>query len=191
MEVELLQGWCRWKGVSVCRGLIILGIPEDCSKAEFQGSLQANLRPTSHFTVLGKVFREENNATAALVELDQKVSYALVPREILGTGGGGAGTWSLCPLAPARSFVVVFSIYWSNKIRGQGVAKEMWAVAAVSTVACDADVLAVAREHVRGGVNFGARRRMGVELKGTLEGRRGGVGGGEDREESEDAAGCL
>ena len=28
--------------------------------------------------VLGKVFREEDNATAVLVELDQEVNYALV-----------------------------------------------------------------------------------------------------------------
>lgn len=57
-------------GVSVHRGLLILGIPEDCSEAEFQGSLQAALWPMAHITVLGKVFREENNATVALVELD-------------------------------------------------------------------------------------------------------------------------
>ncbi|CAO2621540.1 Paraneoplastic antigen-like protein 6A [Lemmus lemmus] len=87
MAVEMLQDWCRWMGVSARRGLLILGIPEDCSEAEFQGSLQAALWPMGHFTVLGKVFREEDNATAALVELDQEVNYALVPREILGTGG--------------------------------------------------------------------------------------------------------
>lgn len=128
MAVEMLQGWCRWMGVSVCRGLLILGIPEDCSEAEFQGSLQATLRPMGHFTVLGKVFREEDNATAALVELDQEVNYALVPREILGTGGrgGGAGTWSLCPLAPVRSFMVVFSTSWSNKVRQWTVYLETW-----------------------------------------------------------------
>lgn len=85
----MLQGWCRWMGVSVCMGLLILGIPEDCSETEFQGFLQATLRSMGHFIVLGKVFREEDNATAVLVELDQEVNYALVPREILGTGGGG------------------------------------------------------------------------------------------------------
>ncbi|CAO2621448.1 Paraneoplastic antigen-like protein 6A [Lemmus lemmus] len=87
MAVEMLQDWCRWMGVSARRGLLILGILEDCSEAEFQGSLQAALWPMGHFTVLGKVFREEDNAIVALVELDQEVNYALVPREILGTGG--------------------------------------------------------------------------------------------------------
>lgn len=122
----MLQGWCRWMGVSVCMGLLILGIPEDCSETEFQGFLQATLRSMGHFIVLGKVFREEDNATAVLVELDQEVNYALVPREILGTGGGGAGTWSLCTLAPARSFMVVFSTSWSNKVRQWTVYLETW-----------------------------------------------------------------
>lgn len=83
----MLQDWCRWMGVSTRRGLLILGIPEDCDEAEIQESLEAVLWPMGHFTVLGKVFREEDNATAALVELDREVNYALVPREIPGTGG--------------------------------------------------------------------------------------------------------
>ncbi|XP_030875730.1 paraneoplastic antigen-like protein 6A [Leptonychotes weddellii] len=87
MAVTMLQDWCRWMGVSARRGLLILGIPEDCDEAELQESLEAALWPMGHFTVLGKVFREEDNATAALVELDREVNYALVPREIPGTGG--------------------------------------------------------------------------------------------------------
>ncbi|XP_058569237.1 paraneoplastic antigen-like protein 6B [Neofelis nebulosa] len=87
MAVTLLRDWCRWMGISARRGLLILGIPEDCDEAELQESLEAALWPMGHFTVLGKVFREEDNATAALVELDREVNYALVPREILGTGG--------------------------------------------------------------------------------------------------------
>ncbi|XP_073744011.1 paraneoplastic antigen-like protein 6B [Callorhinus ursinus] len=87
MAVTMLQDWCRWMGVSARRGLLILGIPEDCDEAELQESLEAALWPVGHFTVLGKVFREEDDATAALVELDREVNYALVPREIPGTGG--------------------------------------------------------------------------------------------------------
>lgn len=87
MAVTMLQDWCRWMGVSARRGLLILGIPEDCDEAELQECLEAALWPMGHFTVLGKVFREEDNATAALVELDREVNYALVPREIPGTGG--------------------------------------------------------------------------------------------------------
>uniref|UniRef100_A0A2K6KDD0 PNMA family member 6A n=1 Tax=Rhinopithecus bieti TaxID=61621 RepID=A0A2K6KDD0_RHIBE len=82
MAVTMLQDWCRWMGVNARRGLLILGIPEDCDDAEFQESLEAALWPMGHFTVLGKVFREEHNATAALVELDREVNYALVPREV-------------------------------------------------------------------------------------------------------------
>ncbi|XP_048192625.1 paraneoplastic antigen-like protein 6B [Perognathus longimembris pacificus] len=87
MAVAMLQDWCRWMGVSARRGLLILGIPEDCDEGEFQESLEAALWPVGHFTVLGKVFREEDNATAALLELDREVNCALVPREIPGTGG--------------------------------------------------------------------------------------------------------
>ncbi|XP_027951854.1 paraneoplastic antigen-like protein 6B [Eumetopias jubatus] len=87
MAVTMLQDWCRWMGVSARRGLLVLGIPEDCDEAELQESLEAALWPMGHFTVLGKVFREEDDATAALVELDREVNYALVPREIPGTGG--------------------------------------------------------------------------------------------------------
>ncbi|XP_023105517.2 paraneoplastic antigen-like protein 6B [Felis catus] len=87
MAVTMLRDWCRWMGISARRGLLILGIPEDCDEAELQESLEAALWPMGHFTVLGKVFREEDNATAALVELDREVNYALVPREIPGTGG--------------------------------------------------------------------------------------------------------
>uniref|UniRef100_A0A2K6BAY0 PNMA family member 6A n=1 Tax=Macaca nemestrina TaxID=9545 RepID=A0A2K6BAY0_MACNE len=59
MAVKMLQDWCRWMGVNARSGLLILGIPEDCDDAEFQESLEAALWPMGHFTVLGKVFREE------------------------------------------------------------------------------------------------------------------------------------
>ncbi|XP_008050022.1 paraneoplastic antigen-like protein 6A, partial [Carlito syrichta] len=87
MAVTMLQDWCRWMGVSPRRALLVLGVPEDCDDAEFQESLEAALWPLGHITVLGKVFREEDRATAALVGLDREVDYALVPREIPGAGG--------------------------------------------------------------------------------------------------------
>lgn len=86
MEVTMLQDWCRWMGISARRGLLILGIPEDCDEDELQESLEASLWEMGQFEVLGKVFREEDNASAALVELDRDVNYALVPREIPGIG---------------------------------------------------------------------------------------------------------
>ncbi|XP_037677708.1 paraneoplastic antigen-like protein 6A [Choloepus didactylus] len=87
MAVTMLRDWCRWMGVSARRALLVLGIPEDCDEAEVQDSLEAALWPVGHFAVLGKVFREEDHATAVLVELDQEVNYALVPREIPGNRG--------------------------------------------------------------------------------------------------------
>ncbi|XP_077002149.1 paraneoplastic antigen-like protein 6A [Tamandua tetradactyla] len=87
MAVTMLRDWCRWMGVSARRALLVLGIPEGCDEGEVQDSLEAALWPMGHFAVLGKVFREEDHATAVLVELDQEVNYALVPREIPGNGG--------------------------------------------------------------------------------------------------------
>lgn len=82
----MLQDWCRWMGISVRRGLLILGIPEDCDEDQLHECLEASLWQMGHFEVLGKVFREEDNASAALVELDREVNYAVVPREIPGIG---------------------------------------------------------------------------------------------------------
>ncbi|XP_006900053.1 PREDICTED: paraneoplastic antigen-like protein 6B-like [Elephantulus edwardii] len=87
MAVAMLRDWCRWMGVSARRGLLVLGIPEDCEEAEVHQALEAALWPLGRFSVLGRVFREEENAAAALVELAQEVDYALVPREVPGSGG--------------------------------------------------------------------------------------------------------
>ncbi|XP_041503548.1 paraneoplastic antigen-like protein 6B [Microtus oregoni] len=117
MAVEMLQDWCRWMGVSARRNLLILGILEDCSEAEFQGSLQAALWPMGHFTVLGKVFREEDNATAALVELDQEVNYALVPREILGNGG----PWNVVLVPSCSSKELLYRVFHFLEQQGKTV----------------------------------------------------------------------
>uniref|UniRef100_A0A2K6S3P5 PNMA family member 6A n=1 Tax=Saimiri boliviensis boliviensis TaxID=39432 RepID=A0A2K6S3P5_SAIBB len=87
MVTPTLQAWRSWMGVNARRGLLILGIPEDCDDGEFQESLEAALWPMGHFTVLGKVFREEDKAITALVGLKGDVNYVLVPREVPGTGG--------------------------------------------------------------------------------------------------------
>ncbi|XP_004715688.1 paraneoplastic antigen-like protein 6B [Echinops telfairi] len=87
MAVAMLRDWCRWMGVSARRGLLVLGIPEDCEEAEVHEALEAALWPLGRFSVLGRVFREEENAAVALVELAQEVDYALVPREVPGSGG--------------------------------------------------------------------------------------------------------
>ncbi|XP_066106229.1 paraneoplastic antigen-like protein 6A [Saccopteryx bilineata] len=87
MAVTLLQDWCKWMGTSTRRALLILGIPEDCEEDALHESLEDALEPMGSFTVLGKVFREEDNATAALVKLYRDIDYALVPREIQGIGG--------------------------------------------------------------------------------------------------------
>ncbi|XP_036268985.1 paraneoplastic antigen-like protein 6A [Pipistrellus kuhlii] len=86
MDVEMLRDWCRWMGISARRGLLILGIPEDCDDDQLQECLEGSLLEMGQFEVLGRVFREEDDANAALVELDREVNYALVPREIPGIG---------------------------------------------------------------------------------------------------------
>ncbi|XP_006877278.1 PREDICTED: paraneoplastic antigen-like protein 6B-like [Chrysochloris asiatica] len=87
MAVAMLRDWCRWMGVSPRRGLLVVGIPEECEDAEVHEALEAALWPLGRFSVLGRVFREEENAAAALVELAQDVDHAQVPREIQGSGG--------------------------------------------------------------------------------------------------------
>ncbi|XP_073918782.1 paraneoplastic antigen-like protein 6B [Castor canadensis] len=117
MAVTMLQDWCRWMGVSARRGLLILGIPEDCDEAEVQESLEAALWPMGHFTVLGKVFREVDNATAALVELDREVNYALVPREIPGTGG----PWNVVFVPPCSGEEFLGHVFHYLEQQGQTV----------------------------------------------------------------------
>ncbi|CAK6450116.1 unnamed protein product [Pipistrellus nathusii] len=86
MDVEMLRDWCRWMNVSFRRSLLILGIPEDCTDDQLQQCLEGSLSQMGKFEVLGRVFREEDDAIAALVNLKQEVNYALVPREIPGIG---------------------------------------------------------------------------------------------------------
>lgn len=85
-EVGMLRDWCRWMGFNVRKALLILGIPEDCDHDQMQECLEGSLWVMGRFEVVGRVFREEDDAYAALVELEQEVNYAVVPREIPGIG---------------------------------------------------------------------------------------------------------
>uniref|UniRef100_A0A2K5LLW5 PNMA family member 6A n=1 Tax=Cercocebus atys TaxID=9531 RepID=A0A2K5LLW5_CERAT len=104
MAVKMLQDWCS--------GLLILGIPEDCDDAEFQESLEAALWPMGHFTVLGKVFREEPPRPWS-------INYALVPREVPGTGG----PWNVVfvPCCSGEKFLGLGRVFHFPEQQGQMV----------------------------------------------------------------------
>uniref|UniRef100_A0A2K5YP94 PNMA family member 6A n=1 Tax=Mandrillus leucophaeus TaxID=9568 RepID=A0A2K5YP94_MANLE len=112
MAVKMLQDWCRWMGVNARSGLLILGIPEDCDDAEFQESLEAALWPMGHFTVLGKVFREEPPRPWS-------INYALVPREVPGTGG----PWNVVfvPCCSGEKFLGLGRVFHFPEQQGQMV----------------------------------------------------------------------
>nr|XP_044995957.1 paraneoplastic antigen-like protein 6A [Jaculus jaculus]XP_044995958.1 paraneoplastic antigen-like protein 6A [Jaculus jaculus] len=132
MALTMLEDWCRWMGVSARRGLLILGVPEDCDETEFRESLDAALWPMGHFTVLGKAFREEDNANAVLVELDQEVDYALVPREIPGTGG----PWNVVCVPHCAGEELLSPAFHSPEQQGQTMESEAGALSSGQPGGC-------------------------------------------------------
>lgn len=87
MPLTLLQDWCRGEHLNTQRSMLILGIPEDCGENEFKETLQEALRHLGTYRIIGRMFRRKENAQAFLLELDQDIDYALIPREIPGKGG--------------------------------------------------------------------------------------------------------
>ncbi|XP_057575315.1 paraneoplastic antigen-like protein 5 [Hippopotamus amphibius kiboko] len=87
MAVTLLEVWCKGMDVDPRKALLIVGIPMDCSEAEIKETLKAGLRPLCAYKVLGRIFRKEDNAKAALIELADTVNYATIPSQIPGKGG--------------------------------------------------------------------------------------------------------
>lgn len=85
-ELGMLRDWCRWMGINPRKSVLILGIPEDCEDDQMQECLEGSLLQMGRFEVLGRMYREEDDAFAALVELNREVDYAVVPREIPGIG---------------------------------------------------------------------------------------------------------
>ncbi|XP_008072025.1 paraneoplastic antigen Ma3 [Carlito syrichta] len=87
MPLVLLQNWCRGEHLDIQRCILVLGIPEDCGDDEVGETLQEALRDLGRYRLIGRMFRREENAQAFLLELEQDVDYALVPKEIAGMGG--------------------------------------------------------------------------------------------------------
>ncbi|XP_077001274.1 paraneoplastic antigen-like protein 5 [Tamandua tetradactyla] len=87
MAVTLLEDWSKGMDLDPKKALLIVGIPLDCSESEIKETLQAGLQPLCSYTVLGRMFRREDNAKAVFVELTDTINYALIPSQIPGKGG--------------------------------------------------------------------------------------------------------
>ncbi|XP_007957141.1 paraneoplastic antigen-like protein 5 [Orycteropus afer afer] len=87
MAVNLLQDWCKGVDLDPRKALLIVGIPTECSEEEIRETIKANLEPLCSYTVLGQIFRKEDNAKAVFVQLTEPVNYAVMPTHILGRGG--------------------------------------------------------------------------------------------------------
>ncbi|GAB1291618.1 Paraneoplastic antigen-like protein 8A [Apodemus speciosus] len=84
---NLLEDWCRGMGVDIHRSLLVTGIPEHCSHAEIEETLNGVLLPLGTYRVLNKMFLRQENAKAALVEVSEGVNLSSIPREFPGRGG--------------------------------------------------------------------------------------------------------
>ncbi|XP_045394736.1 paraneoplastic antigen Ma6F-like [Lemur catta] len=121
MAMATLQDWCRCLGVNAQRSLLILGIPDDCREDEFQEAVQAALWPLGRYRVLGKVFRKELGARAALVEFADYLNPSVIPRQIPGKGG----PWTVIFLPQAHDADLQDRPDFPARPQGQAVAR--WA----------------------------------------------------------------
>ncbi|XP_059987844.1 LOW QUALITY PROTEIN: paraneoplastic antigen-like protein 8C [Lagenorhynchus albirostris] len=86
-DIALLEHGCKAFEVDSYKSLMILGIPENCNREEFEEIIQASLKPLGKFKVAGKAFVEEERSKAVIIRLAEDISYAVIPREIKGKGG--------------------------------------------------------------------------------------------------------
>lgn len=87
MTLRLLGDWCRGMDMNPRKALLIAGIPQTCNVPEMEGALRAGLAPLGESTLLGRMFRRDENRNVVLIGLTAEPSYALVPKEIPGKGG--------------------------------------------------------------------------------------------------------
>lgn len=85
--MNLLEDWCRGMGMDIHRSLLVTGIPEQCSHAEIEETLNGILLPLGTYRVLNKIFLRQENVKAALVEVSEGVNLSTIPREFPGRGG--------------------------------------------------------------------------------------------------------
>ncbi|XP_005361091.1 paraneoplastic antigen-like protein 8A [Microtus ochrogaster] len=86
MAMSLLEDWCRGMGLDIHRSLLVTGIPEHCSHAEIEETLNGVLLPLGTYRVVNKIFLRQENVKAALVEVSEGVNLSSVPREFPGKG---------------------------------------------------------------------------------------------------------
>ncbi|XP_076783494.1 paraneoplastic antigen-like protein 8A [Arvicanthis niloticus] len=87
VAMNLLEDWCRGMGLDIHRSLLVTGIPEHCSHAEIEETLNGVLLPLGTYRVLNKIFLRQENVKAALVEVSEGVNLSSIPREFPGRGG--------------------------------------------------------------------------------------------------------
>ncbi|XP_021075286.2 LOW QUALITY PROTEIN: paraneoplastic antigen-like protein 8A [Mus pahari] len=98
MAMNLLEDWCRGMGMDIHRSLLVTGIPEHCSHAEIEATLNGVLLPLGTYCVLNKVFLRQERVKAALVEVSEGVNLSSIPREFPGRGG----VWRVVCRDPTR-----------------------------------------------------------------------------------------
>ncbi|XP_058907149.1 paraneoplastic antigen-like protein 5 [Kogia breviceps] len=103
MALHLLEDWCKGMDLDPRRALLIVGIPVECSEEEIKETLRAGLQPLCAYSVLGRMFRREDNSKAVFVELADRVGYAALPDRI--PGRGGAWEVVVTPRSPDDEFL--------------------------------------------------------------------------------------
>ncbi|XP_023973954.1 paraneoplastic antigen-like protein 5 [Physeter macrocephalus] len=103
MAMHLLEDWCKGMDLDPRKALLIVGIPVECSEEEIKETLRAGLQPLCAYSVRGRMFRREDDSKAVLIELADKVNYALMPEQIPGKGG----SWEVVvkPRSPDDEFI--------------------------------------------------------------------------------------
>ncbi|XP_007539134.1 paraneoplastic antigen-like protein 5 [Erinaceus europaeus] len=91
MAVVLLEDWCKGMDMDPRKGLLVLGIPVECSEAEIRETLRIGLHPLCSYRMLGRMFRRQDNTKVVFIELADNVNYSMVPTKIQGRGG----TWDV------------------------------------------------------------------------------------------------
>ncbi|KAL1769256.1 hypothetical protein HispidOSU_015167 [Sigmodon hispidus] len=87
VAMSLLEDWCRGMELDIHRSLLVTGIPEYCSHAEIEETLNGILLPLGTYHVRNKIFLRQENVKAALVEVSEGVNLSSIPREFPGRGG--------------------------------------------------------------------------------------------------------
>ncbi|KAF6096257.1 PNMA family member 2 [Phyllostomus discolor] len=86
MALALPEDWCRIVSADDHKSLMVTGIPLECDKAEIWAVLQETLQPLGGCRLLGKIFRKQEHASAALLGLREDTDVSAIPHEVQGRG---------------------------------------------------------------------------------------------------------